>query len=189
MDEKELIITLHGKSIELCIGIIKSEQEKRLDTFCRQSNLSSEKAWYENREAMKTIMNVENWWSVNQIDHAVGFLFSDKDDIKTALATLNITVDGNPVKSSPNQILTGFYLPEKIDSTGKDQRIVVHGALRTGHLTLRATPEKEFDPSLLQLNFLYYEDYGYILIDMDYDGFDEVEYHFSGESFLELEFM
>ncbi len=184
MSKKELNLSLHGKSIELCIGRIHAEQKRKIDAFCLKNNILPEVAWYEDKKTMHSILAVDNWWSVNQLDHAVGLLFTDKDEIKTALKSLEIAFDGTNSKSDTAQLHMEFYLPEKINAPDNNEIVVSHGAVRNGHLRLKAESEHGFDPSMIRFSFLHYKDYGYILIDMEYDGFDDIEYSFTDESFL-----
>jgi len=41
---------------------------------------------------------------------------------------------------------------------------------------------------LITLSFIQYPDYGYILIDLDYDGHDEVQFTFGATTYLTPQF-
>jgi hypothetical protein len=46
-----------------------------------------------------------------------------------------------------------------------------------------------FDPSLITLSFLHYPDFGYILIDLDYDGHDDVQFNLGETTYLKPRFV
>lgn len=188
MAKKNVKIELIGQCIELCVGILSKDKKAEFQDYCRRISFSDEAVWYGQSDVIKKITGVENWWGINQLDHAVGFLFSGKEEIETFLELIMITVDGEPAVVNIGDIQVDLYTPEVFPDVGSDDRIVCHGAVRTGTQCLKAKIDDDFNASQLTLSFQYYKGYGYILIDMDYDGSDDYDYDFTDESFLDIRF-
>ncbi len=181
-------IELTGQCIELCIGILSKDKKDRLQEYCRHNLLPTEKVWYGHSDVMKQITGTENWWGINQLDHAVGFLFPGKEEIEQFLNYLMVSVDGEKTVVNVGEIQIDFYAPEVLPHIKNDEQVVRHGAIRTGTQFLVAEADGAFNAADLRLSFQYYEGYGYILIDMDYAGCDNYDYDFSDESFLDIRF-
>ena len=76
-----------------------------------------------------------------------------------------------------------------METLDKAEWVVCHGARRDAMLHLAANLESPFDPSLITLSFLHYPDHGYILIDLDYDGDDDVQLKFGDTVYLKPRFL
>ena len=124
----------------------------------------------------------------DDLDHAMGFVFADRSALSTSLPTMAFEIDGSPAALDPEALQLSFYAPEAIDRLDKDELIVCHGARRQAELNLQADVEPPFDASLLTLSFLHYPDCGYILIDLDYDGHDELQFNLGDPTYLEPRF-
>ena len=99
-----------------------------------------------------------------------------------------LEIDGTPAPIDPAAFQLGFYAPEAIDPLEKDEWVVCHGTRRKATLQLDAHFEPPFDPSLVTMSFLHYPDYGYILIDLDYDGHDDVQFSLAETTYLKPRF-
>jgi hypothetical protein len=144
--------------------------------------------WYDNTELLKALFGADNWWSVDDLDHAMGLIFADRSDLDKKLATMAFEIDGISAAIDPEAPQLSFYAPETILPLDKEGWVVCHGARRDAMLHLDANFEPPFDPSLITLSFLHYPDHGYILIDLDYDGEDDVQFKFGDTAYLKPRF-
>ncbi|MCB2146117.1 MAG: hypothetical protein KQI81_06550 [Deltaproteobacteria bacterium] len=189
MNKKRLSLQWKGTFIELCMGRLARVTKSEIDARCTDSDGNIQSSWYDNTELLKTLFGVDNWWSVDDLDHAMGLVFVDRSTLDTRLATMTFEIDGNPATVDPDAPQLSFYAPEAIDPLENGELIVCHGTQREGTLHLQADFEAPFDPSLITLSFLHYRDYGYILIDLDYDGHDDVQFDLGDTMYLQPRFL
>ena len=186
MKKSSLTLTWQGTFIELCMGRITPQQRSRIDAVLAASGGDWRSAWYENTFLLKSLFSADNWWSVDDLDHAMGLVFADRRDLEAKMSAIRYTVDGVPATVDPEALQLSFYTPELIDVPWEiDDRIVCHGTRRQATLVLSADYEAPFDPSLITLSFITYADYGSILIDVDYDGHDDVRFTWGETTYLE----
>lgn len=146
--------------------------------------------WYDNASLLNSLFETNNWWGIDNMDHAMGFVFGDRPLLDKSLATIGYTLDGKTVTVDPEALQLSFYLPEgDQDQLIDEDRILCHGTLRQAEMTLNVDVEPPFDPTLLTLSFLTYPDFGHILIDMDYDGHDEVAFAWGETEYLTPRFL
>ena len=188
MKEKRITLQWEGTFIELCMGRITRAQKDHIDAHCADLDKDAQSLWYDNAELLKSLFDADNWWSVDDLDHAMGLVFADRSALETKLAKIAFEIDGIPVTIDPETLQLSFYDPEAIDSIDQDERVVCHGTRRQAVLHLQADFEPPFDPSLITLSFLHYPDYGYILIDLDYDGHDDVQFTMGETTYLNPRF-
>ncbi len=184
MQQKKIIIQWAGSFIELCIGRLTQAQKCHLDAHCTDLERDFQSSWYRNTGLLQSLFNVDNWWSVDDLDRAMGLVFKDRSAIETKLATMTVEFDGTPATIDPEALQLSYYAPETIDPLNDDGWAVCHGTRRGAVLRLEADVEPPLDPSLITLSFLHYPDYGYILIDMDYDGHDDVQFTLGETTYL-----
>jgi len=190
MEKEKMCLKWAGVSIELCTGSVTREQKKQIDNHCPGPEKAVQfDSWYNNEEMLKAVFAAENWWSVDDLDHVMGLLFADRIELDSALATMRFEIAGRPSTVDPNAFQLSFYAPETLAPTGKGSRIVRHGARRETRLQLAVNYVPPFDPSLLTLSFIDYPGTGLILIDLDYDGHDDVEMTFGRETYLQPRFI
>ncbi|WP_319408952.1 hypothetical protein [uncultured Desulfosarcina sp.] len=185
MNRKRLSLQWKGTFIELCMGRLPRVKKGEIDARCTDVDSPIQSSWYDNAELLKTLFGADNWWSVDDLDHAMGLVFAERSALDTRLAKMTVEIDGTPVTVDPEAFQLSFYAPEAIDPLEDGEMIVCHGAQREATLHLQADFEAPFDPSLITLSFLHYRDYGYILIDLDYDGHDDVQFDLGDTTYLQ----
>lgn len=189
MKKKRMTLQWKGTFIELCMGRITPAQKDLIDAHGTDLSQDAQTLWYGNAQLFKSVFNADNWWSVNDLDHAMGLVFSDRSILDRKLAVIGIEIEGTPVTIDPEALQLSFYSPESMDTLEADDRVVCHGTRRQAALHLQAEVEPPFDPSLITLSFLHYADYGYILIDLDYEGHDDVQFTWGETTFLAPRFV
>jgi len=170
------------------MGRVKRAQKRQIESHLTNSEEDIQFAWYDNNELLEGLFGAENWWSVDDLDHAMGFIFADRSSLEKQLATMALEVDGTPVTIDPDALQLSFYAPEAIEPLGINEMVVYHGARQGATLHLDANFEPPFDPSLITLSFLHYPDDGYVLIDLDYDGHDDLQFTFGESVYLKPRF-
>lgn len=188
MKKKRMALEWEGTLIELCMGRINRDQKGYIDDSCADLEQDIQSLWYDNTKLLQSMFDADNWWSVDDLDHAIGLVFDDRSDLETRLATMAFEIDGTPTAIDPEALQLSFYAPEAIDALDEGERVVCHGARRQAVLHLRTDFEPPFDPSLVTLSFLHYPDVGYILIDLDYDGHDDVQFSLGDTTYLKPRF-
>jgi hypothetical protein len=188
MQTKRLTLEWEGTFIELCMNRISPLQKKQIDTRCRDFEGDIDPLWYDNTPLLRSLFDADNWWSVDNLDHAMGLVFADRSALDRQLAKIAFAIDNTPVTVDPEALQLSFYAPEALDPLKKDERILCHGARRQAALHLQADFEPPFDPSLITLSFLHYAEYGYVLIDLDYDGHDDIEFTWRDTTYLKPRF-
>lgn len=188
MNKKRLSLQWEGTFIELCMGRITRSGKNRIDSPDTGMDRDVQSLWYDNTKLLKSLFDADNWWSVDDLDHAMGLVFTDRPTIEKKLETIAFEIDGTPVSIDPEALQLSFYAPEAIDPLDGDELAICHGARRKAILRLQADFEPPFDPSLITLSFLHYPDYGYILIDLDYDGHDDAQLSLGETTYLKPRF-
>ena len=188
MKKKKLTLGWAGTFIELCVGRITQVKKDQIDDRCSDLDGDIQSSWYANTELIKGVFGGDNWWSVDDLDHAMGLVFADRTALDTHLSKMAVEIDGTPSTIDPEALQMSFYVPEAIDRLDKDEWVVCHGAQREAILHLEAEFAPPFDPSLITLSFLHYPDYGYLLIDLDYDGHDEVQFTLGETTYMRPRF-
>ena len=190
MPKEKMHLEWEGTFIELCTSHVTREQKRHIDTYCPGLESAARfETWYENASMLKAVFAADNWWSVDDLDHVMGLVFADRTKLDFALEALRFDVAGTPVTVDPHAIQLSFYAPEAFESVAEGDQIVRHGAKRKAHLHLDADFVAPFDPSLLTLSFIDYPETGLILIDLDYDGHDDVEMSFGEKTYLPPQFI
>jgi len=184
MKKKKLALQWEGTFIELCMGRINRPGNGQIDAHLTAVGNDIQSSWYDNTALLNTLFGVDNWWSVDDLDHSMGLVFTDRSALEAELAKMAFEIDGAPATVDPEALQLSFYAPESIDSLDPDERVVCHGARRDAMLHLSANFAPPFDASLITLSFLHYPDYGFILIDLDYDGHDDVRFSFGETTYL-----
>jgi len=188
MKKKKFSLRWPGTFIELCMGRVDRHEKGQVDANCTDFEADPQSLWYDNTVLLKKVFSAENWWSVDDLDHAMGFVFADRSALDIHLSKMAFEIDGTPATIDPEALQMSFYVPEAIDQLDKDEWVVCHGARRDALLKLDAEFTPPFDPSLITLSFLHYPNYGYILIDLDYDGHDDVQFNFGETTYLKPRF-
>ena len=190
MNKEKMHLEWSGIFIELCAGRVTHEQKRQIDARWPELEKSTQFAdWYENTILFETVFTAENWWSVDDLDHIMGLIFSDRAELDSALTAMRFEIAGTPATVDPNAFQLSFYAPESMEPQGTDDRIVRHGARMDAQLQLEADFVPPFDPSLLTLSFIDYPETGLILIDLDYDGHDDVAMRFGKKTYLPPQFI
>lgn len=183
-----LALQWEGTFIELCMGRLSRAKKSQIAALCTDGDKDIQSSWYGNKKRLQALFGVDNWWSVDDLDHAMGFVFADRSILKKKLATMAFEIDGTPAAIDPEAFQLSFYAPEAIGPLGEDDLIVCHGARQEAILHLDIHIESPFDPSLVTLSFLHYPDHGDILIDLDYDGHDDIQFNFGDTTYLKPQF-
>jgi len=189
MKKKQMTLQWAGTFIELCMGRITPSQKDHIDTHCTDLSQDLQSLWYNNSDLLQSVFKADNWWSVDDLDHAMGLVFPDRSALDKRLATIGFEIEGTPATIDPEALQLSFYAPEAIGEIENADRIVCHGTRRQAVMTLQAEFEPPFDPSTITLSFLHYADYGYILIDLDVDGHDDVTFTWGETTYLEPRFV
>ena len=171
------------------MGRITPAQKKRIDRDCKDLNQDVQSLWYENTKLLKSVFDADNWWSVDDLDHAMGLVFADRPELDRKLAGIALEIDGSPASIDPEALQLSFYVPESVGPLARDEQVACHGTRRQAVLRLQAEVEPGFDPSLITLSFLHYPDVGYILIDLDVDSHDDVGFSWGETTYLEPRFV
>jgi len=188
MKKKKFSLRWAGTFIELCMGRINGLKKSQIDARCTDLEDDIQSSWYDNTLLFKGVFGADNWWSVDDLDHAMGLVFADRSALDNQLSKIAFDIDGTPATIDPEALQLSFYVPEAIDPLDKDEWVVCHGARRDAMLHLDANLSPPFEPSLITLSFLHYPDYGYILIDLDYNGHDDVQFNFGETTYLSPQF-
>jgi len=190
MNKEKMHLEWSGVFIELCAGRVTREQKRQIDARCPGLEKETQfDGWYENKKMLKTVFAADNWWSVDDLDHVMGLIFADRAKLDSALTAIRFEIAGTLVTIDPNAFQLSFYAPEIMEPEGPDDRIVRHGARMDARLQLEVDFAPPFDPSLLTLSFIDYPDTGLILIDLDYDGHDDVAMSFGKKTYLPPHFI
>ncbi len=189
MKRKKMFLRWAGTFIELCMGRVNRLKKSQIDTRrCTDFKDRIQSSWYDDTVLIKRVFGADNWWSVDDLDHAMGLVFADRSALDTNLSKMDVDIDGTPATIDPEAFQLSFYVPETIAPLDEDEWVVCHGTRRDAILHLDADFAPPFDPSLITLSFLHYPDYGYILIDLDYDGYDDVQFTFGETTYLRPRF-
>lgn len=189
METKSLSLTWQGTFIELCMNRVTPAQKARIDAVLADAEKKLQSTWYEDTALLTSLFGADNWWSVDDLDHSMGLVFADRADLDRQLSTIDYTLAGVPVTVDPDALQLSFYAPETLESPlAADDQILCHGALRKAEMHLEVDIEPPVDPSLITLSFLTYPDYGHILIDIDYDGNDDVRFDWGEIAYLKPRF-
>lgn len=188
MKKKKLSLHWEGTFIELCMSRVNQAQKRQIDSHLTDSNGDIQSLWYDNKELLERLFGAENWWSVDDLDHTMGLIFANRPVLDKKLATMAFEIDGTPATIDPDALQMSFYAPEAIEPLGINEMVVYHGARQDAMLRLDADFEPPFDPSLITLSFLHYPVDGYVLIDLDYDGHDDLQFAFGNTVYLEPRF-
>lgn len=190
MNKEKMQLTWSGVFIELCAGRVTREQKRQIDDRCHGlAEAAQLDDWYENSNMLKTVFEVDNWWSVDDLDHVMGLIFADRAELDSAMAAIRFEIAGAPATVDANAFQLSFYAPEAIVPENTGDQIVRHGARMDAQLQLEVDFSPPFDPSLLTLSFIDYPGTGLILIDLDYDGHDDVAMHFGEKTYLPPHFI
>lgn len=187
--KKKLTLQWSGTFLELCMGWITTSQKQIINDHCLKPDTDIQNAWYLNTEMLERHFDAQNWWSVDDLEHAMGLVFPDRKALESRLTTIDFAIDGMPVTVDPEMIQLSLYAPESISTPNRGQAILCHGARRQAVLRLTADFEPPFDPSLITLSLLDYPGYGLILMDVDYDGHDDIEFTFGATTYLKPRFL
>lgn len=189
MKKRQVTLQWTGTFIELCLGRITPAQKDHIDAHCTDLSQNVQSLWYDNTDLLQSVFQADNWWSVDNLDHAMGLIFPDRSILDKELAAISVEIDGTPVSIDPEALQLSFYAPEAIDLLEKDDRVVCHGTRRQAVMQLQAEFAPPLDPSAVTLSFLHYAGYGYILIDLDVDGHDDVNFTWGKTTYLEPRFV
>ena len=190
MKKEKMHLNWAGVAIELCMGRVTPQQKKQIDAhYPGPGEAANLDAWYENADMLKTVFAAENWWSVNDLDHVMGLVFANRTALDKAMTAMDFEIAGAPVTVDPEAYQLSFYAPEMVEPADQSDSVVRHGVRREAHLQLEVNIEPPFDPSLLTLSLIDYPDIGLILIDLDYNGHDDVAMTFGKETYLPPQFM
>lgn len=182
--KKKLKLQWTGSFIELCMARVTPDQQQAMESRLANMDADIESAWYTNAELLKAHFDAANWWSIDDLDHVMGLVFKNRQELDAKMAAIAFEIDGIPLTVDPDAIQLSFYAPEAIEEGSRNERILCHGARREAIVQLTADVEPPFDPSLITLSLLRYPDYGFILIDLDYDGHDDVQFTFGETTYL-----
>ncbi|WP_319525880.1 hypothetical protein [uncultured Desulfosarcina sp.] len=189
MKKETMQLQWSGTFVELCMGRVNRSQKAKIDSHCPDFEKDVESGWYENEQLLKTAFDVENWWSVDDLDHVMGLVFANRTELEAAMKAIRFVIGGKPATVDPDAFQLSFYAPEEMASPAKGERVLCHGARREAQLGLAVDFEPPFDPSLVTLSFIDYPDVGLILIDLDYDGHDDDTYTFGRTTYLQPRFI
>lgn len=188
MNKKRMRLRWSGSFIELCMGRITRDQKDGIEADYPYMGKDFQTLWYDNTTLLKTHFNADNWWSVDDLDHVMGLYFADRAALEAGLAALTVEIDGTAATIDPEALQLSVYAPETIAPLGKHELVVCHGVRRETVMHLETDFLPPFDPSLITLSFLDYPNYGFILIDLDYDGYDDVSLTFGEADYLKPQF-
>jgi hypothetical protein len=178
-----------GTFIEHCKGRINRTQGKLLEKHQQDLKTNFESGWYENTQLLQSIFKQDNWWAVDDLDHAMGFVFHDRPAMERELSGITCKIDGTVAKIDPEEFNLSFYAPEPMPPLEKHDQVVCHGCLRQAKMSLPAEIEGPLDPSMITLSFINFSDIGLVLIDMDIDGHDELEFTWGETTYLQPRFL
>ena len=184
-----LSLSWQGTFIELCMHCVTQAEKDRIEAALADGE-DLGPMWYDNTFVLNSLFETRNWWGVDDLDHSMGFVFGDRSALDKSLATIDYKLDGKQVTVDPEALQLSFYLPE----TDREQladadHILCHGIRRQARMSLEIDVEPPFDPTLLTLSFISYPDFGHILIDLDYDGHDEVSFSWGETDYLKPRFL
>ncbi len=191
MQKEKMQIQLQwpGVLIELCLNRINGAQRQQIQAHCLGAGKDVRRLWYNDLPFLRKHFNVDNWWSLDDLDRVMGLLFSDRADLERRLSALSLEIDSSPKTVDPEALQLSFYAPEALAPIDRGGVVLCHGVLREAVLELNVDSEPPFDPSLITLSFLHYHDYGYILIDIDYDGHDDIQFTLGDTTYLKPRFL
>ncbi|BBO93021.1 hypothetical protein [Desulfosarcina ovata] len=188
MPNKTLSLQWKGTFIELCLGRVNRQQREALESRGLDLDRDIGSTWYDNTDLLESVFNAENWWSIDDLDHAMGLVFQDRATLDRQLSQITYTIDAQSVSVDPDALQISVYAPETLDPLDAHERIVCHGTRRRAVLHLEVEFSPPFDPSLITLSLLRYPDIGYILIDIDYDGDDEARFTWGETEYIQPRF-
>lgn len=188
MQKKKLHLEWKGTFIELCMGRITTRQKARIEASGSDLSGDAQITWYENADLLKSIFGVQNWWSIDDLDHSMGLVFDDRTALDRQMTSMAFTIDQRAVTVDPDALQLSIYAPEAVEGLAGDEQVVVHGIRREATLHLETEFTPPFDPSLITLSLLRYPDIGLILIDLDYDGYDDIRFTWGRTDYLPLKF-
>jgi hypothetical protein len=188
MQTQRMTLKWEGTFIELCMSRINADQKATIDARCNRFESDVRSLWYNNTALLKSLFDADNWWSVDSLDHAMGLVFTDRRVLEKKMSAIAFQIDGKPVTVEPEALQRSIYAPESLEPLRQDDRLICHGTLREAVLSLQVDFEAPFDPTLITLSFLRYPSYGYLLIDLDYDGHDDIEFTWGATTYLKPRF-
>lgn len=188
-EKTQIHLRWSGVLIELCLAGINRTQKHHIDARCLGPGKDVRSTWYDNPSFLRKHFNVDNWWSLDDVDRAMGLVFSDRAELEKRLSTIALEIDSSSKTIDPEALQLSFYAAEAVDPGDRGELVLCHGVQREAELELNVDSESPFDPSLMTLSFIHYPDYGYVLIDLDYDGHDDVQFTFGNTTYLKPRFL
>lgn len=182
--KQQLTLQWSGPFIELCMGRLTPVQRRALESYGAEMDDDIAAAWYLNADLLRDHFNTTNWWAVDDVEHTMGLVFADRADLRTRLGDIAFAIDDAPITVDPEAIQLSTYAPETIADIAADDVILRHGARRPAEMRLKVEFTPPFDPSLITIALLDHPDEGLILIDLDYDGHDDVRFTFGPTTYL-----
>jgi hypothetical protein len=185
METQQLTLKWRGIFIERCMGRVAHNQKSRIEAGLTVPDGNFQSLWYDNKPLLHSLFEADNWWSVDDVDHTMGLVFDDRSALTAQLATIRYTIDGGLVTVDPDALQLSFYTPEALaPPLDQNERIICHGILRQAVLHLDAEVAPPFDPSLITMSFITTPEHGCILIDLDYDGYDEIRFDWGETTYI-----
>ena len=189
MQKKRLVLRFKGMFIEMCMARVTHAQKKQIVSHCGTQGRHIQSRWYDNKALLAKFFNADNWWSIDDMDHAMGLVFSNRSAVETQLSAIVVEIDCEPVSFDPKCFKLQYFAPEALYPLDEDQCVLCHGFRRQAELQLLVDIAPPFDPSLISLSFLKYPGYGNILIDLDYDGHDDFDFNWGETTYLNPRFL
>ena len=169
---------------------VSQVEKARIDAALADAGQNVKSAWYDNDFLLRSLFGAKNWWSVDNVDHSMGFVFASRSHINNGLASIAYTLAGVPVTVDPEALQLSFYAPEPIEEPlAETDQILCHGTFCQAEMKLSVDIQPPFDPTRLTLSFLHNPDFGHILIDIDYDGHDDIQLTWGQTEYLTPRFL
>ena len=185
MPKKTFSLEIKGTFIELCLTRVSTTQIDRAAALGVDIGNGDPASWYANDHVLNSVFNAENWWALDDLDHTMGLLFKDRRALEAKLATIGVIIDNRRVTIDPDALQLSVYALETIPDLAEGESILRHGARREATLHLDAEFTPPFDPELITLSMIRYPGVGLVLIDLDYDGYDELNFTWGETDYIQ----
>ncbi len=182
--KQNLSLTWKGIFFELCMARVQPGHKDLLQVHVTAADADHKQIWYENAPFLQSHFNTKNWWAIDDLDHVMGLVFEDRLTLEENLSSISFAIDGRSVTVDPKALQMHFYAPEAHPPLKDDEWILRHGTSCRAELTLKTEIRPPFDPELLTFSLIQYPDMGYVLIDLDYDGHDELQFTWGEKTYL-----
>ncbi len=149
VESKTLRIELEGVECEIVCGRISAEERHRIESYCRESDLTVSDIWYEVR-SMTSVMGGtwRNWYKIDEFFHEIGLCCGDMKAFD-----INSYIDDEPAGKVDPDTISFHYKTLPKPKLKKGEASVSAGVMNKAKHIFRLDITGDFEPKKLALHF------------------------------------